>query len=62
MIYNNSARFRLHYYFLNLRFQHAVRSIIIYERRYSWWLRSERFLKGKVKLNSLFFEGMNALF
>ena len=34
----------------------------IYERRCSWRLRSERFLKGKDMLHSLFFGGMNALF
>ena len=30
VIYSNSARFRLHYYFLNLHLQYAVLSIIIY--------------------------------
>ena len=30
VIYSNSAGFRLHYYFLNLRLRYAVRSIIIY--------------------------------
>ena len=30
VIYSNSARFRLHYYFLNLHIQYAVLSIIIY--------------------------------
>ena len=30
VIYSNSARIRLHYYFLNLHLQYAVLSIIIY--------------------------------
>ena len=30
VIYSNSARFRLHYYFLNLHLQYAMLSIIIY--------------------------------